>query len=70
MKGQRGVEVYLYSFFNLTLDREGVQRHGPATAEIQERYPFREGCVDLRNRSDEYGKFGSQWDSIPGTSNQ
>ena len=43
MKTQRGVEVYLHSFFNLALDGEGVQGYAPATVEIETRYPFREG---------------------------
>jgi hypothetical protein len=70
VKAQRGVEIYLYSFFNLALDGEGVQRHAPATAEIQTLYPFREGWVELRAGLDDWGKIRSPQYSIPGPSSQ
>jgi hypothetical protein len=57
MKALRDVDIYLYSFFNLILDGEDVQRHALPTAEIETRYPFRDGWLELRGGLHECGNF-------------
>ena len=69
MKVQRGVEVWLYSFFNLGTRWGWVPNGTPRPLYPPDKRPGTHcvgGWVDPRTGLDGYGKLRPHWDSIPG----